>query len=804
MRVSLNWLQELVPVDVPIDELTERLDMTGTAVEAVERVGAALDNVVVGSVVTRDPHPDADKLSFCKVDVGGEEPVEIVCGADNFAAGDKVPVALVGAELPNGMRIEKTKIRGCVSHGMMCSPIELGLGEEASGLLILPEDAPVGMPFAQYQGREDLVLDLEVTPNRPDCLSVAGIAREVAAILDQSATWPAEQPAESGTPAADVVRVEIEDPALCPRYTARVIRGVSIGPSPEWLQERVIAAGARPINNIVDATNYVMFEVGQPLHAFDMDTLGIADGMSHVVVRHAASGEKLTTLDGQERTLDADMIVIADPNGAIALAGVMGGAETEVGEASTTILLESASFDPASISRTSRSLGLTSEASLRFEKRVDPAGCAAAADRAAALIAQVAGGQVAPGIVDAYPLPPEPRTLTVRVGRLNSFLGTEFDATYVRALLERLGLGVEPAGDDLSVTVPTWRPDLEREVDLFEEVVRLHGMSAVTPTLPAGPDRVGGLTREQHLRARIGRAARAAGLNEVTTYSFVDPVDLERLSWTLAEEAEPVRVLNPMSEEQSILRPTVAGNLIRAVSYNQRRDVPDVHLYEIGATFSTSVGRKQPVETTVLAAVLAGAWNRPEWNAAAQQLGFFDGKGAIESVLEELHVPHWTVRPADHAWLQPGRSTDVIVNGKVAGWLGEVHPAVLDAFDAAGPVALFELDLASLLAAAVDVVAYRPVPRYPSVNRDMALVLPQDAAAEQVAQAIRKEGKAILEDVRLFDVYQGEGVPTGKRSLAFSLTYRASDRTLTDDEVQTVHDNLVAQVCKRFGGEVRG
>ncbi|GAB4280577.1 MAG: phenylalanine--tRNA ligase subunit beta [Coriobacteriia bacterium] len=803
MRVSLNWLTEFVDVDIEVEELAERLDMTGTAVEAVERVGAAFDKVVVGQVVSRDKHPNADKLSYCKVDVGGEDLLDIVCGADNFSAGDKVPVALVGAQLPNGMTIEKAKIRGCVSHGMMCSPIELGLGEDASGLMILPQEAPVGVPFAEYAGRQDVVLDLEITPNRPDCLSVAGVAREVGAVLGREASWPHASPDETGAPAADEVEVVIEDPVLCPRYTARVIRGVEVGPSPEWLQERIISAGARPINNIVDATNYVMFEMGQPLHAFDMDTLARAEGKVRVIVRAANDGETLKTLDGQVRRLGADDVVIADVEGPIALAGVMGGEATEVSDATVNVLLESASFDPAHISRTSRSLSLLSEASVRFERGVDPEGCAAAADRAAALIAEIAGGEVAPGVVDEYPVKAQPRRLELRVERMNRFLGTSLKAEETADILRRLGLSVSGDSDVLLVEVPTFRPDLEREVDLYEEVVRLFGMQEVPSTLPAGPSRVGGLTRAQKLRQRVGEAARAAGLNEVTTYAFFDPADLERLRFEMPEGSRLARIINPMSEEQSALRPTIASNLIRAVSYNQRRGVPDVHLYEIGTVFEAREGAKQPVEREVLAGVLAGSWHRPTWNDPAEPLDFFDGKGVVATVMEELHVPHWRVERAALAWLHPGRSAEVVVNGKRIGWLGEALPDVLDAFEAKGPVTLFELEMAPLLEAARDVVEYKPVPRFPSVNLDVALVVPSDVPAEQILVTMRKEGGPLLEDVRLFDVYEGEGVPDGMRSLAFSLTYRAPDRTLTDDEVSRVHDKVVMRTCKRFKANVR-
>jgi phenylalanyl-tRNA synthetase beta chain len=804
MRVSLKWLKELVEVDLGIEELAERLDMTGTAVESVELIGEGLDGVVVGSVLTREKHPDADRLSCCTVDVGADEPLEIVCGADNFAPGDKVPVALVGSKLPNGMEIKKSKIRGVTSHGMMCSPIELGTGADASGLMILPGDAPVGRAFGDYMDVGDAVFDLEITPNRPDCLSVAGIAREVAAVTDKEASWPGSVPEETGTPANDVVAVEIADGELCPRYTARVVRDVSIGPSPAWLAERVTAAGARPINNIVDATNYVMFELGQPIHAFDMDALGVADGKTTILVRPAEDGERFTTLDDQERVLSSDMIVIADPSGSVALAGVMGGAATEVSEKTTNVLLESAAFDPAHVSRTSRSLGLISEASSRMEKRVDPAGCAAAADRVAALVAEVTGGTVAPGIVDAHPEPATTRELTLRLARVNSFLGTELALAEVTGILRRLGLEVSADLEGvLTVTVPTFRPDLEREADLIEEVVRVHGMTQVTSSLPGGRERVGGLTDAQRWRERVGASLRGAGLNETMTYSFIDPSDADRLGWELASGELMVELLNPMSVEQSVMRWTLAPGLLRSVANNLNRGVPDVHLYEVGTVFLTEDGRKLPREWQVVGGVLSGSWARPSWNDPGAELGFFDGKGAIESVMEGFQISEWEVDAEDLPWLQPGRSARVLVGVEPIGWLGEVHPHVLEAYEVDVPVTLFELDLDALIESAVAITPYEEIPRHPAVHLDIALVMPTDIEVSQVEELIRDNGGAILESARLFDVYQGQGVPDGQRSLAFALTYRAEDRTLTDDEVQKVHDRIVKKVCVGCSAEVR-
>ncbi|TLM80525.1 MAG: phenylalanine--tRNA ligase subunit beta [Actinobacteria bacterium] len=810
MRVSMKLLRELVDVTLTPRELADKLDMTGTAVEAVIESGSVPDGVVVGQVVAKERHPDADKLWVTRVDVGADEPLQVVCGAQNFEAGDKVPVALVGTTLPNGMTIKAAKLRGVESAGMNCSAPELGVPGDGSGLLILPADAPVGVPFAEYHGSGDTVLELEITPNRADCMSVAGVAREVGAVLGLDARMPASTPEESGEPCAAHVGVRIEDPDLCPRYTARLIRGVRIGPSPDWLAEKVAACGARPINNIVDVTNYVMFELGQPLHAFDAAKLATEDGRAQIIVRRAREGERMRTLDGADRVLTPEMLLICDPNGAVALAGVMGGENTEVSEATVDILLESASFASASTGRTSRSLGLVSEASIRFERGVDPGGCVAAADRAAQLMAEVSGGTVAPGVVDEYPRVAEPRTLELRVARMNAVLGTELSADDAAAILRRLGLTVDGGPDVLTATVPTFRPDLEREIDLVEEVVRVYGMERVPGTLPASRGRAGGLTREQRLRERAGEALREAGLNETMTYSFIDPADLGRLRREPAEGDAAVELLNPMSVEQSVMRPTIACGLLRSVSYNQRRGVPDVHLYEIGAVFVGADGRKQPKEREVVAGALAGVWARPAWSDPAATpnspagLGFFDGKGAVETLTEALGVATWKVRAADRPWLQPGRSAEVLVGDEVAGWLGEVHPDVCDAFEAAAPVVLFELELAALLRAAVDAGDYRDVPRFPAVELDVALVVDEDVTCERLEQSIRAAGGNLLESVRLFDVYRGKGVADGRKSVAFALAYRAPDRTLTDDEVRAAHDKVVRKVSGAVGAELRG
>jgi phenylalanyl-tRNA synthetase beta chain len=812
MRVSLKWLKDLVDVTLPVEQLCDRLDMTGTKVEAVHTLGEALEGVVVGQVLTKEQHPDADKLSYCQVDVGGGEPLNIVCGAQNFNAGDKVPVACVGATLPGGLTIKRAKLRGLESQGMMCSATELQVGGDASGLLILPTDAPVGTPFAQYQGLADTVLELEITPNRPDCLSMVGIAREVAAITHMPFTVPASTPAESGAPAAEQVSVTIDDPELCPRYTARVIRGVKIGPSPEWLIERIVAAGTRPVNNVVDVTNYVLYELGQPLHAFDLSTIAQRDGKAAIIVRLAREGETLRTLDGQDRNLASDALLITDDSGAVALAGVMGGEATEVSDGTVDILLESACFDPASISRTSRRLGLISESSLRFERGVDPNLAAAASARAAALIAEVAGGTVAPGIVDEHPGERPALELELRSERVNGVLGTCLSADDVSGLLRPLGIETRQSGDTLACTVPTFRPDINREIDLVEEVARLFGLENIPSTLPGGRGRIGGLTDAQLFRRELGEALRSAGLDEHVGYSFGDRADLARLGWELAADELLVELINPMSEEQAVLRWTLVPSLLRAVAHNQRRGIRDVHLYELGTTFLTAGGRKQPKERQLVTGALAGGWTPKGWNDPGTELDFFDAKGALEQIFKRLHVGRWSVRETERPWLQPGRSAELIVGSDVVGWVGEAAADALDAFGATGPVVLFELSVNGLQkATSSERTRYREIPRYPAYELDVAFVVDESVQADRLTSAIRNAGGALLESVRLFDVYRDAAdapadkrrLPGGKKSMAFALVYRSPDKTLSDADVRPAYDKLLRKISATLGADVR-
>ena len=825
MKVSLKWLSEYVDVPADTKAFCDRLDLTGTGVEAVERTGAALDGVVVGHVLTCEQHPDSDHMHVVTVDVGAGEPVQIVCGAPNIAAGIKVPVACVGAVLPGDLKIKKSKLRGVPSCGMCCSQRELGMGGDHAGIWVLPEDAPVGVPIADYAQLADTVLDLEITPNRPDCLSMVGMAREVGAMYRTDYESPLAGMAgklaldASAAPVDETVKITIEDAARCPRYTARVIRGVKVGPSPDWMVERLAAIGQRSINNIVDVTNYILFLFGQPLHAFDLDKLKNADGVAHIVVRAAAEGERLTTLDGEDRALTPDMTVISTPElGAVALAGVMGGLDTEVTDGTVDILLEAATFEPGRTSRTSRNLGLFSESSMRYERGVDDHGIEERSAAAAALMVEVAGGTVSAaagngaGIVDEWPAPSTAPDLRFRVPRFCAMMGADIPRADIEDILRRLGCTVadDPAGDAgvLAVGAPTFRPDLEREIDLYEEVLRLWGMDRIPATLPGGPGRVGTRSQMEHVMDTVNAVMRASGLNETMTYSFAEPGDLDRLRMSHEGLGQPVELINPLNADQSVMRQSIVPGLMRSVAYNQSRGVKNVQLYEMGAVFFATQGKKQPKERRRLAGVMAGAMGDAGWNSAPAAFDFFDGKGAIENLARELALPklRFKALSADEApHLQPGRAAAVLSGGTELGWVGELHPLAVDAFDATAPVVAFELDVDALAKSARPARDYVDVPTFPAVSMDVAFVVDEGVAHEKLVQCMTSAGGKLLEDVRLFDVYRDEArVGAGKKSMAYALTYRAADRTLTSEEVDKAHERLVKKVSSATGAEVRG
>ena len=815
MKVSLKWLNEYVDVPSDTQEFCDRLDLTGTGVEGLEETGAQFKKVVVGQILEKEAHPDSDHMWVCKVSVGAAntdtdgnpEPLQIVCGAQNFNAGDKIPVAMIGAEFGD-FKIKKSKLRGVTSYGMNCSERELGLGSNHDGIMILPADAPVGTPFAEYMKLSDKIIDLEITPNRPDCLSVEGLAREVGAMYRTDVRYPSMDLTEGEEATEDAVDVTVAAEGRCPRYTARVIRGVKVGPSPDWLVERIVASGARSVNNVVDVTNYILFLLGQPLHAFDFDKVKSADGKAHIVVRPAEEGEKLTTLDGQERMLTPDMTVIATPERAVALAGVMGGLDSEVTDDTVDILLEAATFDPAHTSRTSRNLGLISESSMRYERKVDAGRITRNADFAAALMAKICGGTVSRGLVDVWTVKDEPFDLQFRIPRFCAMMGADVPRADIEDILERLGCKVEDDGSNtLHVIAPTWRPDLEREIDLYEEVLRLYGMEKVPATLPGGRDRIPVKTPTQRIVEKLNRVLPACGLNETMTYSFAEPGELERLRMSEEGLGEPVELINPINAEQSQMRRSIVPGLLRSIAYNQSHGVENIQLYEVGRVFFGHEGHQLPREAQRLAGVLAGSMAEKSWNTNPAPFDFFDGKGVLESIARELALPKVRFRvlegpAAGH--LQPGRAAEMLSGGTVIGWVGELHPLAVDAYDAKGPVVAFELDIDALVKSARPARDFVDIPEFPPVSVDVAFIVDEDVTNEKLMQRMHSAGGKLLSSIRLFDVYRDEKrLGAGKKSMAYSLEYRAADRTLTGEEVEKAHSKLIKKVCGGLGAEIR-
>ena len=816
MRVSYDWLKTMIDVPESPKELSDEYIRTGTEVEAIDVVGESFEHVVTAQVLEKTPHPDSDHMYVCKVSVGDKnvdaegnpEPLQIVCGAQNFEAGDHIVTAMIGAELPGGIKIKKSKLRGVASFGMNCSARELGIGGDHAGIMILPEDAPVGMPFGEYYGSSDTVLDCEITPNRPDCLSMIGMARETGAIFDRD--YHVELPAiksETGRATADEISVEIADEGLCDRYVARIVRSVKVGPSPDWMVKRLNSLGIRPHNNIVDITNYVMMLTGQPLHAFDLSTFAEHDGRRSVVVRAAKQDETFQTLDGEERVLDAGMGLITDGERPVALAGVMGGMDSEITDASVDVLVESACFNAGRTSHTSRDLSLISDASIRFERQVDETGCVDVANVTCALIEELAGGEVAPGYVDVYPAPKTIDSITLRYQRVLDICGAPIERDFVVRSLTRLGCTVEETGEDYLVTPPSFRPDLPREIDLIEEVLRLWGMGRVEATIPAAKNHIGGLTHEQQLTRKVGQILRACGLNETTTFGFAAPGDLEKIHMSADGRGVPVVLMNPLVAEQTEMRRSLLPGLLQSVAYNEAHGTTNVHLYEIGTLFHGRENASLPRETQSVAGVLTGSWTDQTWNNTVDKLRFFAGKGIVEELLEQLRVPKVRFRVAEgkgYDFLQPGRAAEVLSGGTVLGWVGEIHPEAREAMNINQIVVAFELDLDKLIKGAHNQENYHEFSPFPAVQHDLAIVVPDEVTCEDLLQRITSAGGKLLESVRLFDVYRDPiRVGVGKKSMAFSLTYRSDDRTLTSDEVERAHGKIVTKLCKATGGEVR-
>jgi phenylalanyl-tRNA synthetase beta chain len=789
-----------VDVDLPAQELAHRLTMAGIEVGDVEVIGGWND-VFVGHVTDVRPHPNADRLRLCVVTTGSEE-LEVVCGAPNVATGQKICFAKVGANVYNTHTerqetLEAATIRGVESQGMICSAVELGLGDDHSGIIVLPDDAPTGALLDGYLG--DTVLDLELTPNRLDCLSVLGVAHEVAALTGKTVREPEANYEESGAPITEQVNISVASPELCRRYTASLLLGVKIGPSPQWLQDRLTRAGLRPINNVVDVTNFVMLEYNQPLHSFDYDLIKGAT----VIVRRAWPGEVLTTLDGVERKLTAENLVIADANDAIGLGGVIGGANSEISDNTVNVLLESATFDGPNNRETAQTLGLRTEATLRFEKGLRPELSPIALRRATGLIQEVAGGTVAPGIVDVLSDEgAEPPVVVLTSGKIKRMLGMEVDQKKVQEIMDALGFTWEPEGDGaLKVTVPYWRNDVNIEEDLVEEVVRTIGYDSVPTTMLSSPIPFQQPVPVMDLRDQIKDVLAAAGIQEVINYPLVTLRQLEQVEH-LDRSALPLRVANPMSTDREYLRTTLRASLLGTLAANQGHSAGPFRIFEAGRVFWPRNG-DLPEERETVAGVLAGLRHEPSWLEDDSLLDFYDAKGVVESVLDRLGVDA-TYEPVDDPAFHPGRCAAIKSGDSLLGLVGEVHPVVMERLGLESPqVAVFELYLEPILAALPAALRhFEPLPRYPSATRDLALVMPSDMDAGRVTHLIlRHRG---VDRAELFDIYAGENIAEGTKSLAFHVYFQARDRTLTNEEVNKSLDGLLRTLERELNVTLRG
>jgi phenylalanyl-tRNA synthetase beta chain len=833
MRVPLSWLREFVEFDLTPEQLAERLTLLGMEVKKIERWGADWRNVVVGELLAVEKHPRADRLSLTRVTIGDGEPLEIVCGATNIAAGQRVPVALPGAVLPGDRRIERTEKMGVVSDGMLCSGEELNLTSDGDGILILPETAPLGMALTDLYG--DVVLDVDVKPNRGDALSIVGLAREVAAVTGARVELPTIELAESGPPTAERLSVDVDDTVLCPRFVGRWVSGVTVGPSPDRVQMRLLASGQRPLSNVVDASNYVMLELGKPIHTFDAHA--VHDG--RIIVRRARAGERLETLDHVARELDPETLVIADPTGPIGIAGVMGGTTTEVTDATTEVIVESAVFDPVSIRRTAFRYALRSEASLRFEKGQEFRLVRIGADRAAQLVAQWAGGQVAPGRVDTNPNEPQPARLAFRPARVNRLLGTDVSVDEQRDLLRRMGFETEPApagvrvpvasapqpldaeatADDaaLLAVVPTWRHDIHIEADVTEEIARVRGYETIPGILPHTP-----MPAYRHspleVRDAVRQALAGAGVSEVVTPALVAPDDAFRFGPNDdgAPAGEPeqraggaiVTVTNPLSSQHSVLRRSLVGSLLEVVGTNRRHGRPDVAVFEIGKGYGKNDEGNGTQEWWRLGIALAGSATIPSWNQPARPFDIDDAKGLVELLARLLGFPSPSYEPlSDDPNLHPGRSVRVRVlhdGGElIVGRAGELHPGLADERDLGGPVIVAELAIAGLGGGVIAPPQGATPPRHPAVERDLAVVVGEERPSAEVAASIRRHGGDLLTAVDLFDVYRGRPLEPTEKSLAWRLRFQAPDRTLTEAEVDAAIAAISSALVTDVGARIR-
>ncbi|MDR1157964.1 MAG: phenylalanine--tRNA ligase subunit beta [Oscillospiraceae bacterium] len=788
MKLSLEWLSEFVDTAVSPKEYAEAMTLSGSKVETVEELGAEIQHVVLGRVLSVTPHPDADRLSICQVDVGRAAPVQIVTGASNVTPDALVPVALDGARLPGGKEIGTGKLRGVASEGMLCSLSELSLTlndfpyAREDGIFLVEEPGTPGQDIRTVLGLAGYVVEFEITNNRSDCLSVIGLARESAAAFDKPLSLRDPAVAGGGGDIGALLSVFVEDAALCPRYTARMVRGVKVGPSPRWLRERLRASGVRPINNIVDITNYVMLEYGQPMHAFDYACLE----NGRLVVRRAQPGETLETLDGRARALETSMLLIADAERPVGVAGVMGGANSEITKETRDIVFESANFNGPSVRRTALALGMRTDASSRFEKGLDPTSTISAVDRACELVEQLGAGTVCDGRIDVCHVDTAPRVLPLDPSRINALLGTQLSAGEIAAYLTRLGFSVQ----DKTVTVPSWRADVEGTADLAEEAARFYGYNAITPApLPGGS--LGLLTEKQRGERLTRSLCRAAGYSEILTYSFVSPSWFDKLALPASDARRRcVRIENPLGEDTGVMRTTALPSMLDALGRNEAGRNRQVAFFELAQTYrpaDAALPEERPILTL-------GAYGDRD---------FFALKGAVETILDGLRLPNVSFARACDPSYHPGRCAEVRADGVTLGVLGEVHPTVAEAFGLSQRTVAAELDFLTMLSVQTQAETFTPLPRFPAVSRDLAVVCAAETPAAELAAVIRGSIGALLVDCRVFDVYTGSQIPAGQKSVAFALALRAGDRTLTDEEADVLLCRALDALQTAFGVSLR-
>lgn len=794
MLVPLKWLRDYVDIDIDVNEFADKMTMSGSKVEKVDFYGENIENVVVGKILEIKQHENADKLIVTKVDIG-EKVIQIVTGAQNVSEGDYIPVAVHGAKLPGGVKIKSGKLRGEVSEGMMCSAEELGIDphyvkeNSKDGILLLDfEDSyELGKDVREVLGLNDALIEFEITSNRPDCRCILGIAREAAVTLGKNTKYPKVEVKESDEEIKFKINIENQD--LCRRYSARMVRDVKIEPSPYWMQRKLIEAGVRPINNIVDITNFVMLELGQPMHAFDLKQVSTGK----IVVRNAEDGEKFVTLDDTERELDKDMLVITNGERSLALAGVMGGANSEVTEGTTEILFESANFKAENVRATSKKLGLRTESSSRFEKGINQDLANLAVDRAAQLVELLGAGRVLKGVVDEYPTKHEPKSITVNVDRINRLIGVEIPASEMIAILESLEFKCElNSSNEIIAKVPSFRRDMEQEADFVEEIARIYGYDKI-PTLELeGNPTIGMKTDKQKFSDTVKDSLVALGSDEILTYSFVSPRGIDKINEPKdSAKHNFVKILNPLGEETSVMRTTLIPNMLDVVATNVSHRVEELSVFELGHIFEAAV-----VEPNQLDRLCIGMYGKGK--------DFFTLKGMVETVFEKIGFAGYEIEPENNnTTFHPGRCAKIVYNNKNIGTLGELHPDVIENYDLGQRVYVAEIDVDSVFANSDETALYKPLPKYPSTSRDIALVVKDNIYVKQIDDIISANGRGLIEDFKLFDVYTGDQIEKGYKSIAYSITYRSKDRTLTDEDVAKVHDKILSELSEKLDANLR-